>query len=173
MPKTRVQKGKEISEFKEGLQGAKAIVFADLSALKVNDTSAFRSLARKESVSVNMTKKTLLRLALKEAGVSTVDVDALKGSISLLFGQGDVVAPAKVLEEFRKTHENIKVLGGLLDDAWMSADQVKALAKLPSRDQLIAQVVGTIRAPLSGLVGVLQGNLRNLVYTLNAIKESK
>jgi large subunit ribosomal protein L10 len=173
MAKTRARKEAEVQQVVDGLRGAKSVVFADLSALKVNDATAFRGNAKNDDIEVFSSKKTLLRIALKEAGLEGIDVAQLQGSVSMLFGKGDEVAPAKALEAFRKDHENIKVLGGILESKWMTADEVKALAKLPSKDQLIAQVVGTIRAPLSGLVGALQGNLRNLVYVLNAIKESK
>lgn len=173
MAKSRQRKESEVADFTEGLKGAKATVFADISALKVIDVSAFRRSAKKESVAISSAKKTLLRRALKDAGIDSVDVDALKGSVSMLFGTGDEIAPAKMIDALRKNQESVKVLGGLLEGKWMTAEQVLALAKLPSKQQLIAQVVGTIRAPLSGFVNVLAGNARSLVNVLNAIKESK
>lgn len=173
MAKTRSRKESEVREFVDGLKNAKSVVFADLSALKVNDASAFRRNAKKEDVGVSTAKKTLLRIALKEAGVTVVDPKALGGSVSMLFGFSDAVAPAKVLEAFRKDHENVKVLGGLLDGALMSADEIKALAKLPSKQELLAKLVGTLNAPVSGFVNVLAGNLRGLVTALNAIKDAK
>ena len=173
MAKNRAKKQTEISAFTEGLKDAKAIVFADLSALKVSQSTDLRRKSKKEDVSIKTAKKTLLRLALKEAGVTTVDTKSLAGSVSMLLAYGDPVAAAKIVETFRKDNEKTVILGGLFESQWMSADQVKALAKLPSKQELIARVVGSIRAPLSGMVGVLQGNLRNLVYVLNAIKDSK
>lgn len=173
MAKTRQRKESEVKEFVDGLKNAKSVVFADLSALKVNDASSFRRTAKKEEVSISTAKKTLLRIALKEADITAVDPKALGGSVSMLFGMGDVVAPAKVLEAFRKDHENVKVLGGLMDGQLLSVEQVKALAKLPSKQELIAQLVGTLNAPISGFVNVLAGNLRGLVTVLNAIKDTK
>lgn len=173
MAKSRQRKESEVSEFIEGFKSAKATVFADISALKVVDISAFRRSAKKEAVSVSTAKKTLLRRALKDAGMDNVDVDAMKGSVSMLFGTGDEIAPAKLLDLLRKNHENVKVLGGLLEGKWMTAEQVVALAKLPSKQQLLAQLVGTLNAPISGFVNVLAGNARSLVNVLNAIKESK
>ena len=173
MAKTRAKKQTEISDFTSGLKEAKAVVFADLSALKVSASTDLRRKSKKEDVSIKTAKKTLLKLALKEAGVTSVDEKALTGSVSMLFAYGDPVAAAKTIETFRKDNEKTAILGGIFESQWMSADQVKALAKLPSKQELIARVVGSIRAPLSGMVGVLQGNLRNLVYVLNAIKDSK
>ncbi len=173
MAKTRVRKEADISRYTKELKEAKAIVFADLSALKVADSTDLRRKSKAEKVAVVSSKKTLLRLALKSAKAGDVDDAALKGSVALLLAHGDEIAPAKVLETFRKTHENAVILGGILESKWLSPEQVKALAALPSKQELIARVVGSIGAPLSGLVGVLKGNLRQLVYVLNAIKDSK
>lgn len=173
MAKTRIKKEGEVKEFVDGFKGSKATVFADISGLKVVDASKFRREAKKESISISSAKKTLLRLALKEAGIDQVDVAAMQGSVSMLFGMGDEVAPAKMVAALRKDNEKVKILGGLLEGKWMSSEQVSALAKLPSKEQLIAQVVGTIRAPLSGFVNVLAGNTRSLVNVLNAIKDAK
>jgi large subunit ribosomal protein L10 len=173
MAKTRARKETDIGRYTKELKGMKAVVFADLSALKVADSTDLRRKSKEADVAVMTSKKTLLRLALKEVKTAAVDEGALKGSVSMLLAHGDEIAPAKVLETFRKTHENAVVLGGLLESKWLSAADIKALAQLPSKQQLIASVVGTIRAPLTGLVGVLQGNLRKFVYALNAIKDSK
>jgi large subunit ribosomal protein L10 len=173
MAKTRQKKHDEVREFTEGLKGAAAVVFADLSALKVADSTDLRRRSRKEDVKIKTAKKTLLKRALKDSGIAAVDEKALAGSVSMILGSGDPVAPAKLIETFRKDHENVSVLGGLFEAKWMSASQVKALSSLPSKQELIARVVGSIRAPLSGLVNVLQGNLRGLVTVLNAIKDSK
>lgn len=173
MAKTRAQKQTEVSDFVAGLKEAQAVVFADLSALKVSDSTDLRRKSRKEEVTIKTAKKTLLKLALKEAGVTAVDEKALTGSVSMLFAYGDPVAATKIIEVFRKDHEKTVILGGLFESNWMTADQIKALAKLPSKQELIARVVGSIAAPLSGMVNVLQGNLRNLVYVLSAIKDSK
>ncbi|MFA6603223.1 MAG: 50S ribosomal protein L10 [Patescibacteria group bacterium] len=173
MAKSRAKKNDEVARYADKLAQIKSAIFADLSKLKVNDSNELRRKAEGADVAVVASKKTLLRLALEQAKVTGIDVKTLPGSVSLLLGLSDEVAPAKVLDTFAKTHENVRLLGGLLGSQWMTSEQVTNLAKLPSKEQLIAQVVGTIRAPLSGLVGVMQGNLRQLVYALNAIKDSK
>jgi large subunit ribosomal protein L10 len=173
MAKSRAKKAGEISAITDGLKSAKAIVFADISSLKVNDTSVFRRASEKQSVDIQSAKKTLLGLALKDAGITGIDESILKGSVSLLFGNGDEIAPAKLIAGLKKDKETVKIIGGLLESKWIDAKQVADLAKLPSKQELIAKMLGSIRAPLSGLVGVLQGNIRGLVYTLNAIKEAK
>lgn len=172
MPKTREQKEAEVREVVEGLGEAKSVVLADLSPLKVSESTELRQKAKEQGVTVRAVKKTLFRMACKEGKIECDDA-SLGGSIMLLMGGGDEIAPAKLVADLRKTHKELGIQGGLLESKWMSSEEVMALAKLPSKEQLIAQVVGTVRAPLSGLVGVLQGNLRGLVYALNAIKDSK
>ncbi len=172
MAKTREQKEAEVREVVAGLSEAKSVVLADLSPLKVSESTELRHKASDEGVTVRAVKKTLFRRACEEAKIDC-DVEALGGSIMLLMGSEDEIAPAKLVADLRKTHKELGVQGGLLESKWMGSEQVLALAKLPSKDQLIAQVVGSVRAPLSGLVGVLQGNLRGLVYALNAIKDTK
>lgn len=173
MAKTRQQKEAEVQKFIDGLKGAKATVFADLSTLKVNASSSLRRKAEKESVDIATAKKTLLRLAFKEAGIDNVDPKSLPGSVSMLLGSGDEIAPAKIIEAFRKENEGVKILGGILESKWLSADEIKALALLPSRQEMLAKLVGTLNAPVSGFVNVLAGNLRGLVTALGAIKDAK
>jgi large subunit ribosomal protein L10 len=173
MAKTRDRKETDVTQYADALKAAKSVVFADISSLKVNENGAFRREADNNDVSVTASKKTLLRLALKKADIETVDEAALSGSIYLMATQSDEIAPAKLVASFRKKHEGIQILGGIMESKWLSADEINALAKLPSKDELIAQVVGSIRAPLSGLVNVMQGNLRGLVQVLNAVKEAK
>jgi large subunit ribosomal protein L10 len=173
MAKSRQKKESEIKEFVDGFTNANAVVFADLSSLKVNDASSFRRTASKEDVGINTAKKTLLKIALKEAAVTSVDIGTLGGSVSMLFGMGDAVAPARILEAFRKDHDKVKILGGILEDKWLTPAEVLALAKLPSKQQLLGQLVGVMNAPVSGFVNVLAGNLRGLVTVLGAVKDAK
>lgn len=174
MAKTRVKKESEVSDYAARLKSASAVAFADLTGLKVSEASALRRKAEAQGVSVRLAKKTLLALAVKDAGLTEIDWNAFQGaSVTMLLTDGDQVAPAKLLSDVLKEHEAMRPLGGLLDLKWMTATDVKALAALPSKEVLIAKVVGSIAAPMSGMVNVLQGNLRNLVYALEAIRAAK
>lgn len=173
MAKTRKQKEATLSELTEQLARAKSVVFADVRGLNVADTTAFRRKARKEQVGVTVAKKTLMRLALKDAGFDGIDPNALEGSMAMVIGFEDEVAPAKLVAEFGKDHEALKIVAGVLERKLVDAGSVKALAKLPSKPELIAKAIGSIRAPLSGMVNVLSGNLRGLVNVMNAIKDQK
>ena len=92
----------------------------------------------------------------------------------LFFGYEDEVVPAKIVDEFKKTHEEqINFIGGVLENNFLSAEKIQELAKLPSKQELYAKIVGSLNAPISGFVNVLAGNMRNLVYVLKAIEEKK
>jgi len=118
-------------------------------------------------------KKTLLKKALAESALS-VNADEFTGSLAVAFGlTAEETAPAKILAKFGKDKEAIKIQGGLLEGKFISAAKVLELAKLPSRLELLARTVGAIKAPITGFVNVLAGNLRGLVNVLNAIKDSK
>ena len=119
-----------------------------------------------------MQKNTLIKIASKELGIEFPE-EALNGPTAALFAYSDEVAPLKELAAFAKTNEKPTVKAGLLGTTILSIERVAQLSKLPTKDVLRANVVGSLASPLYGIVGVLNGNIRNLVYTLNAIKEAK
>jgi large subunit ribosomal protein L10 len=122
-----------------------------------------------------VTKNTLLRLAAKSnPAFAGIDPSSFTGPTALAMGFDDEVAPARVIFQYAKAHHALEIVGGITGDGQiLSADQVKALATLPSREQLLAQVVGTIAAPLTGFVGVMAGNVRSIINVLNALSEVK
>ena len=174
MPKTRQQKEQNVAELTEKFQRAKGAVLVDFRGLKVKDAQKIREKSWAAAVDYAVVKKTLLRLALKSAGLEgVVDTKKLEGNIGLILGYNDEAETAKFAATAAKDSEAFKILGGLLDKKFVDAQKVKMLASLPSKVELLAKLAGTIRAPVSGLVNVLAGNLRGLAQVLNAIKESK
>jgi large subunit ribosomal protein L10 len=171
MAKTRQQKEQTVAELLEYFGSMKSAVFVNYQGLKVKEADELRRAADKEKVSYTVAKKTLLNKALKSAGVE-FDAVALAGMIGVATAS-DEVAAAKLLAEFGKAHESMKILGGVVDGRVVDAAAIKALATLPSREQLLGQLVGVINGPVSGFVNVLAGNLRGLVNVLNAVKDSK
>jgi len=170
MAKTKQKKEELLKNLKAKLADSKSIVFANFTGLSVKDTEDLRAKCREAEVEYLVAKKTLLKKALEEAGF---EVPKLEGEISAAFSVKDEVIAAKVLDTFAKGHEQIKFLAGILENKMIDAEEVKGLAKLPSKDELFAKMVGSIKAPISGFVNVLSGNLRGFVNVLNAIKESK
>lgn len=171
---TKTQKGEIIADLVEKFKRQKIAIFSDFSGVSVVKSQALRRLLRKEDAEYKVAKKTLFdrALAMSEIGAGTATKD-MKGEIGVAFGYGDAVAPAKILAKFVKEIGTFKILGGLLDGKFLSDKQVMVLARLPSREVLLAQVASALAAPLRCLVSVLQGNIRNLAFVLNQVKEKK
>jgi len=127
---------------------------------------------RKNDSSYKITKKKLIELAFKNAGIET-DVKNMEGQIGVAIGNADEVSAAKVLANFSKENENFKILQGVLENKVISGEEVIALSKLLSRGELLSKLVGLINAPVSGFVNALAGNLRNLVGVLKVIGDTK
>ncbi|MCF6276750.1 MAG: 50S ribosomal protein L10 [Candidatus Magasanikbacteria bacterium] len=172
MAKTRQQKESTMERLTDGIKNSKSVVFANFQGLTVGQTDELRDKCRVEGVKCLISKKTLVKKAAAEAGLE-IDSKIFDGGVAVFFGTNDEVAPAQIVSNFAKDYEIVKVFGGVLEGKFIEALQVEALAKLPSKQQLYAQLVGTINAPISGFVNVLAGNLRSVVNVLNAIKDSK
>lgn len=172
MAKTKQQKEVTLNDLSLRIGQAKSLVFANFQGLKVKESDELRALCRGQNVGYFIAKKTLVTKALKERGW-TVNAKAFDGGVSILFGNEDEVAPAQIAANFAKTHETMKLFGGVLEGAYIDGAKVAELAKLPSKRELLGRLVGTLNAPVSGFVNVLAGNLRGLVTVLSAIKDKK
>ena len=172
MPKTKQQKTDIIELLNKGFKGSKAVVFANFQGLTVAETEELRNLCRDENIKVFVAKKTLVKKAFEQAGYD-VDPKIFEGGIATFFGADDEVAPAKIVNTFAEKHTVVKIFGGLLENKFIDVDFVNNLAALPSKQELFTQLVGSINAPVSGLVNVLTGNLRGLIQVLSAYKEKQ
>jgi len=170
MPKTRQEKQEEVEKLKKNFTAAKALVFVNYDKLKVNEINELRKKLRENKVEYFVAKKTLLKRVLKENKMS-IDVDQIPGSFALGFGLEDELTPAKLCYEFAKTHENLKLVGGIFENKFIDKAKVLELAKLPGKEELFYKLVYVIKSPVSGIVGALKGNLNQLVYVLKAIQE--
>ncbi len=176
MPKSKVQKEEILRSLEKKIGEAKSIIFAGFNALGVKDNEILRDQLNQENGEYYVAKKTLLNLALKNQGVDGLDVKSLDGKLAVVFSYGDELAAAKIIDNFRKDKEKadkLHFLGGILEGKLLSKEDIETFAKLPSKQELYAKLVGSINAPVSGFVNVLAGNLRNLVYVLKAIEEKK
>ncbi len=170
---TRNQKHELVKELTEKIKAAKSVVFVDFKGLKVKDATILKKSLRAAEVEYVVVRKTLIDIALKNAGIEGANIAKMEGQVALALSNSDEVSGAKIIDAFAKTNDKAKMLGGVLGLQLMDAAQVKALAKIPSKEQLLGQLVGTLNAPISGFVNVLAGNLRGLVQVLNAISEQK
>ena len=170
MALAKIQKQKIISDLKEKVDRQKAMVFADFQGLKVKDLTKLRKEMKKNDGEFKVVKKTLMAKVFQEKKID-FDVKKLTGEIALGFGYRDEILPFKTLYKFSQVHENLKILGGLVGGKLIEKEKAIELGQLPSREELLARLVGSISAPLSGMVNVLQGNIKGLVYVLSAIKK--
>lgn len=169
MALTKEQKQKTLKELKERIGKQKAIAFANIAGLKVADLTKLRRAMKKQDCELKVAKKTLTALALKEKGILP-DLKKMQGEIALAFAYKDEIAVFNILNDFLKEHEQLKILGGLVQNEFLGEEKALILAQLPARDQLLARLAGSIASPLSGLVYVLQGNIKGLINVLARAK---
>ncbi|MFA5995743.1 MAG: 50S ribosomal protein L10 [Patescibacteria group bacterium] len=170
MAKTRQQKEQALQELTKLLDNKGVVMFGH-SGLKVKQMEDLRKDLRKDNLTLTVAKRNLLLLALKNKGLSLAD-NAITGAVAIAVGD-DEVAPAKAVANFKKTNEQVEFYGALINQTALDATAVTNLAKLPSKQELLAKLVGSLQAPITGFVNVLAGNLRGLVNVLNAVKDGK
>ncbi len=168
----RPEKAEVVKEIKEKIEKSKGIVLSDYMGLNVEEITALRRELRANNVEYKVYKNTLAARAFHELKVEELDGD-LKGPTAFAISYDDPVAPAKVLVKFSKDNEKLSVKAGMVEGKIVDLGQIKALAELPSRDELLGMLLRTMNGPATGFVNVLAGNIRNLVGVLNAIKEEK
>jgi len=179
MPKTKEQKKEILKDIKDKIDKAKSVIFTNFNGLEAKENEELRKKLRKEDGEYYVAKKTLLDIAFRDLKIDQLKIKDFAGKVAAVFGYNDEVTPARIINDFRKSHslkkesgeEKINFIGGVLEGRFISADTVNELAELPSKKELLAKVVGSINSPISGLVNSLAGNLRNLVYVLKAIEE--
>lgn len=161
---------------KENLEKAKSIVFADIQGLKAKDLVALRRQVKKAQANLKVAKKTLIDLALKETSRTkgkSLKAKEMSGEVAVLFALEDPIKALKSLYEFSKTHENLKFIVGVFDGLLVEKDGLLSLAQLPSKEELLAKLVGSLNSPVSGLLNVFQGNIKGLVFVLSSIAGKK
>lgn len=163
----------EIKVISEKIKKSKIMILTHYRGLNVGQVTAIRKKVRESGGEYKVLKKTLTRIALQQCNLSE-KLEIPPGPTALVFGYEDVVAASKAIFEFSNEFDKLVIKHGLLGvDKKLSEQDIRALAKLPNREVLLAQVVGQIKAPISGLVYTLKGVLNKLVYALEAIKNKK
>jgi large subunit ribosomal protein L10 len=168
MALTKEQKQKILEDLKDKIARQRAMVFADFTGLKVKDLSDLRRKLKAADCELKVAKKTLMGIVFKEAGIETKE---LSGEIALVFGYKDALAPAKIVYQFTQTNPNLKILAGFFENKLREAEEIITLAQLPTREELLARLVGSIQAPVSNFVRILEANIKGLMYALSAIKK--
>ncbi|MGI6097576.1 MAG: 50S ribosomal protein L10 [Dethiobacteria bacterium] len=164
------RKREKVAEIKEKLQKATVAVFTDYRGLNVPELNELRNQLRENGAEYKVVKNTFTRRAVKEIGLEELE-QYLEGPTAVAFGYEDAAAPAKTLLKFSKENEAFSIKVGILEGKIIDVKRVKSLGELPSREVLLGQVCGAFQAPIAGFVNVLQGNIRSLVYALQAVQE--
>jgi large subunit ribosomal protein L10 len=170
----RTEKQAVVSEIKGKLSGLKGAVLTNYRGLSVAQDTKLRRKLREAGVEYRVIKNTLTRIAANEIGIDGLD-KYLEGPTAIAMSATDPVAPAKILSDFIRENklQAIEIKAGLVEGKVIDASGVKALASLPPREVLVAKLLGTMQAPISGFVRTLNGIPSNLVYALEAIRKQK
>jgi len=171
LPKARKeQKAEQVDLLTEKLKKAKVAVLTDYRGLTVSQMQELRGKLRAGNVEYRVIKNTLARRAADAAGYKDLESE-LKGPVAIAFGYDDLSLPPRLINEFvRTTRLKVDVVGGLVEGRVVDRDQMRQLADLPSREVLLAQLLGTLQSPVAQLVGIMQTPVQQLIGVLDAYK---
>jgi large subunit ribosomal protein L10 len=161
------KKVQEVEEITELLKSSNLTILANYRGLSVSQMQEFRRELRNHDSSFRVVKNTLTAIAADNAEMSEIR-EFLEGPTAIVTSTDDPVGPAKATREFARTSRILEIKAGVLEGSLIPASEVERLATLPSREELLAKVVGGLNAPIAGLVGVLSGPIRSLAYVLQA-----
>lgn len=173
MAVSKATKAEVLKELNDMFSRAKAVYFSGYRGMPVKKMVALRKKLHKEGVDYMIAKKTLYNIAAKNNNYPEIPADITPGPVAAAFSYDDVVIPARLLQEFTKEAEQLEILGGMVEGKYITKAQAKELALLPSKEQLLAKLVGSMKSPISGLHGVLSGVLRKFVLALAAVRDKK
>ena len=170
--KTKTQKQNILQQIADNLKKQKSLLFVDYKGIGVKDLSQLRKQLKEVGARLEVAKKTLFSRAFKEKGIDA-NFKNMEGQIAVVYSFKDPLAGVKTTHTFAKRREDIKLLGGYMENQMLDAGQIKELALLPSKEQLLGRFVGTLAAPMRGLITVFEGNLKGLLVALSAIQKKK
>ena len=170
MALSKEQKTAVIADLTELLSGSKMTVVAEYKGTTVKSMQKLRKDAKGNGTAIKVVKNRLVKQAIKGIdALKKVDMSALNGQLLYAFNDADEVAPAKALSDFAKTETSLQFVGAITAEGlFISADDVKALANLPSKNQLIAGVINTLNSPIRGVMSGISGNLSGILQGLEA-----
>jgi len=169
---TKAYKSNKIEEIKAKLKNAKVAIVTDYRGLSVDEIMGLRRQLQKEDGDYMVTKNTLAKLAIKGTEFEVL-AEVFKGPVALAFGYKDQVSPAKIMSEFIKKVKKGEIVAAALDGKLFSANEAKALATLPSREELYAKMLGCINSPASGIANSTNAVLTSLVRAMDAVRQQK
>lgn len=168
---SKERKDELVVQYKELIEDSKALFLTEYGGMSVKDIQKLREKIREADGQFLVTKNTLLKYALQDSGRPEPD-ELLKGQLATSFVLGETPTLAKALVDYAKDDDNLNIIGGIMDQEILSADQIKALADLPSLDQLRAQILGLIGTPAQNIASVLASSVRQVVNVVDAYAKS-
>jgi large subunit ribosomal protein L10 len=168
----RAEKERLVEDIRGRLEKARAIFIAEYKGIKANEMNELRKTLRDASIDLKIVRNTLARRAVKGTATERIS-DQLTGSTAMAFSYGDAALAAKMLVQFAKERPNLKLRLCALGEKVIGPEDIRGLAELPSREVLLARLLGSVSSPLSGFARVLSGVPRNFLYALNAIQGAK
>ena len=169
---TKAFKNDKVALIKEKIDKAQVAVVSEYTGLSVEEITKLRRELQKEGGDYMVTKNTLAKIAIKGTPYEVL-AETLKGPIAIAFGFTDQVAPAKVLSKFIKDTKKGEIIAAAMDGQLMSAEEAKALANLPSREELYAKMLGCINSPASGIANSVNDVMSSLVRAVAAVRDQK
>jgi large subunit ribosomal protein L10 len=166
------QKEQLVEEIKDRFAGSQAVLLADYRGLSVKELQQLRVKLREAGAELTVYKNSLTEIAMRELALPSM-TDYLAGPTAFIFSADDPVAPAKALTAFAKEHKALELKGGLVENQVVDSEAVKAIAMLPSRDELIAKLLGTMINPIVGFARVLNGPVEAFARTVAAVADQK
>jgi large subunit ribosomal protein L10 len=161
------QKAKTIDKLSEQFSRAQLTIVTDYRGLTVGDLQTLRGNLRPFGAEFHIAKNTLARIAATNAGIEGLD-PVLEGPTAIVLAYDDIVGPSKAISDFARTSRILSVKGGVMNQKFIAAADVEAVASLPSREVLLARLVGMLQSPMARTVGVLSGPSRSLAYVMQA-----
>lgn len=161
-----------VEEIVDNLNKSTSAVLADYRGLTAAEMTELRKGLRDAGINFKIFKNTLATIAAKQAGMGELE-GMLVGPTAIAFGFEDPIAVAKILNDFAKKHDALEIKGGIIEKQVIDQEKVMTLAKLPGREQLIAQFLGLLNQPIVRLVTVLNKPVQDLAMTLNAVAQNK
>ena len=157
MALTKEKKQKSLVSLKEKIAKQKSVIFADFSKVNSADLFKLRKNLKEAGCALKVGKKTLIRIASGQAGISYWNKikSSVPGQLALVFGMEDEIAPARLSNQFSKTNENFKILGGIFEKRFIDREKVLVLANLPTRNELLSRLVGSLSSSMASFVRVL------------------
>lgn len=169
----RSEKEEMVSQIKEKFSNANAVYLVDYQGINVEEINGLRREFLKEDISYKVYKNTLVKKALEEIGEYDQLNDLLEGMVGIAFADENYVIPAKIIKKFNDVSKKLTFKGCYIDSTFYGDDQLKVLAAMPTKDEVMASIVGSIASPASGIVGTLNAVIRDLVSVIDEAGKTK